>query len=221
MSKKVFILFFLLFAFTVHSNAQDKNLESVIEGIQKKYEQINNFQALFTQTSEVKALNKTQNAEGEVWFKKPGKMRWNYNTPNKDQIVSDGKTLWFYDEDEEQVVETPLAQVSETQSTTTLLSGLGNIKELFDASFADAGDMNLNGGYLVDLVPKGDEEYNKVTILVNEKDMMVNTIFLYDPFGNLTTVKLADIKIDTEVSDSLFSFKAPEGTEVVKPPSFQ
>jgi len=168
----------------------------------------------------VKALNKTQNAEGEVWFKKPGKMRWNYNTPNKDQIVSDGKTLWFYDEDEEQVVETPLVQVSETQSTTTLLSGLGNIKELFNASFADEGDINLNGGYLVDLVPKGDEEYNKATILVDEKDMMVNTIFLYDPFGNLTTIKLADMKIDTEVSDSLFNFKAPEGTEVVKPPSF-
>lgn len=221
MSKKLFILFILLLVFTVNSHAQDKNLESVIEGIQKKYEKINNFQALFTQTSEVKALNKTQNAEGEVWFKKPGKMRWNYNTPNKDQIVSDGKTLWFYDEDEEQVVETPLAQVSETQSTTTLLSGLGNIKELFDTSFAEAEDMNLNGGYLVDLVPKGDEEYNKVTILVDQNDMMVNTIFLYDPFGNLTIVKLLDIQIDTEVSDSLFSFKAPEGTEVVKPPSFQ
>lgn len=220
MSNKICTLLLILFLFTVHSSAQDKDLESVIGGIQKKYEQINNFQALFTQTSEVKALNKTQNAEGEVWFKKPGKMRWNYNTPNKDQIVSDGKTLWFYDEDEEQVVETPLVQVSETQSTTTLLSGLGNIKELFNASFADEGDINLNGGYLVDLVPKGDEEYNKATILVDEKDMMVNTIFLYDPFGNLTTIKLADMKIDTEVSDSLFNFKAPEGTEVVKPPSF-
>ena len=220
MSKKIYTLLLILFLFTVPSGAQDKDLESVIDGIQKKYEQINNFQALFAQESEVKALNKTQFAEGEVWFKKPGKMRWNYNAPNKDQIVSDGKTLWFYDEDEEQVVETPLVQVSETQSTTTLLSGLGNIKELFDASFAETKNMNPNGGYLVDLVPKGDEEYNKVTILVGEKDMMVNTIFLYDPFGNLTTVKLADIKIDTTVSDSLFNFKAPEGTEVVKPPSF-
>jgi len=148
-------------------------------------------------------------------------MRWNYDTPNKDQIVSDGKTLWFYDEDEEQVIETPLAQVSETQSTTTLLSGLGNIKKLFNASFAEPGEINPNGGYLVDLVPKGDEEYNKVTISVDKKDMMVNTIFLYDPFGNLTTIKLADIKTDTGVSDSLFDFKAPDGTEVVKPPSFQ
>jgi len=219
--KKVFTLFLILFVFAIHTSAQEKNLDSVIDGIQKKYEQINNFQAFFTQESEVKALDKVQKAQGEVWFKKPGKMRWNYDTPNKDQIVSDGKTLWFYDEDEEQVIETPLAQVSETQSTTTLLSGLGNIKKLFNASFAEPGEINPNGGYLVDLVPKGDEEYNKVTISVDKKDMMVNTIFLYDPFGNLTTIKLADIKTDTGVSDSLFDFKAPDGTEVVKPPSFQ
>ncbi|MEX1000414.1 MAG: outer membrane lipoprotein chaperone LolA, partial [Thermodesulfobacteriota bacterium] len=151
----MFTLFLILFVFAIHSSAQEKNLDSVIDGIQKKYEQINNFQAFFTQESEVKALDKVQKAQGEVWFKKPGKMRWNYDTPNKDQIVSDGKTLWFYDQDEEQVIETPLAQVSETQSTTTLLSGLGNIKKLFNASFAEPGEINPNGGYLVDLVPKG------------------------------------------------------------------
>lgn len=219
MSKKILTICLLLFVLSIEVYAEE-NLSAVIDGIQNKYEQINNFQALFTQESEVKALNKTQLAEGEVWFKKPGKMRWNYNTPNKDQIVSDGKTLWFYDEEEKQVIETPITQVSETQSTTTLLSGLGNIKQLFDASFSDAENIIPNGAYLVDLVPKGDEEYNKVTIAV-DKDMMVNKIYLYDPFGNLTTVKLADIKTNGGVSDSLFDFKAPEGAEVVKPPSFQ
>lgn len=218
--KKFLSLFLIFFILTIQAYSQEKNLDSVIDGVQKKYEQINNFQALFTQESEVKALNKTQLAEGEVWFKKPGKMRWNYNTPNKDQIVSDGKTLWFYDEEEEQVIETPLTQVAETQSTTTLLSGLGNIKQLFDANFTDTTSISSNGSYLVDLIPKGDEEYNKVTISVDKSDMMVNKIYLYDPFGNLTTVKLLDVKTNGNVSDTLFDFKAPEGAEVVKPPTF-
>ena len=215
------LLLILLLSSTQGFSDEQDNLDSVVDGIQKKYEQINNFHATFIQEVEVKALNKVQKADGEVWFKKPGKMRWNYNTPNMDQIVSDGKTFWFYDEEEKQVIETPINQVSETQSTTTLLSGLGNIKELFNASFADPGEVNSNGSYLIDLVPKGDEEYNKVTISVNKKDMMVNTIYLYDPFGNLTTMKLEDIKVDGGVSDSLFDFKVPSGVEVVKPPSFQ
>lgn len=219
--QKAFSLILMVLLFTIHAGAQENDLNSVIDGIQNKYEEINSFHATFTQSSEVKALNKTQTAEGEVWFKKPGKMRWSFQTPNKDQIVSDGKTLWFYDEEEQQVIETPVAQVSETQSTTTLLSGLGNIKELFDASFAESKDMTSNGSYLVDLVPRGEEEYNKVTISVDKNDMMVNTIYLYDPFGNLTTVKLAGIKTNGDVSDTLFTFNTPDGVEVVKPPSFQ
>ena len=70
-------------------------------------------------------------------------------------------------------------------------------------------------------MPKGDDEYNKVTISVDKKDMIVNTIYLYDPFGNLTTVKLSDIKTNGDVSDSLFDFKIPAGVDVVKPPTFQ
>ncbi len=219
--RKALVLLLIIFLCSIHAYSEEQDLDSVIDGVQKKYEQIDNFQAVFTQESEIKALNKIQLAEGEVWFKKPGKMRWNYNTPKKDQIVSDGKTLWFYDEEAQQVIETPLNQVSETQSTTTLLSGLGKIKELFDASFAKPDNQSPNGEYMVDLVPKGDEEYNKVTISVDKNDMMVNKIFLYDPLGNLTTVKLVDIKTNNGVSDSLFEFKTPEGAEVVKPPSFE
>lgn len=212
------LLLFLVLAIDTHA---EESLDTVLDGIQKKYERIDSFYALFAQESEVKALDKVQTAEGEVWFKKPGKMRWNYNTPNMDQIVSDGKTIWFYDQEEDQVIETPVNQVSNTESSTTLLSGLGNLKELFNASFSTSQDISPNGGYLIDLVPKGEEEYNKVTISVNKRDMMVNTIYLYDAFGNLTVMKLSDIKTNGKVEDKLFEFKVPSGAEVVKPPSIQ
>lgn len=220
MVKKFLALIFILFLFSVNVHAEE-DIDSVLVGVQKKYEQIDSFYALFTQESEVKALDKVQTAQGEVWFKKPGKMRWNYNTPNMNQIVSDGKTIWFYDEEEDQVIETPLNQVSGTESSTTLLSGLGNIKELFNASFSASKDINPNGSYLVDLVPKGEEEYNKVTIAVDKTDMMVKTLYLYDAFGNLTVMKLSDIKTNGKVENALFEFKVPDGAEVVKPPSIQ
>jgi outer membrane lipoprotein carrier protein len=207
--------------FSAHVNySQADELETVVDGIQNNYEEITDFHADFTQEATVKALDKVQKADGEVWFKKPGKMRWNYYTPVKDEIVSDGKTLWFYNVEEKQVIESPLAQVSETETTTTLLSGLGNIKKLFDASFSESGKSDKNGNYMVDLKPKtGEEDYNKVTVAVDKDSMIVNTIYLYDPFGNLTKITLNDIEIDKGVSDSLFSFVVPSGVEVVRPPS--
>lgn len=219
--KKILYLLIAVFLFSAHVNySRADELETVVDGIQNNYEEITDFHADFTQEATVKALDKVQKADGEVWFKKPGKMRWNYYTPVKDEIVSDGKTLWFYNVEEKQVIESPLAQVSETETTTTLLSGLGNIKKLFDASFSESGKSDKNGNYMVDLKPKtGEEDYNKVTVAVDKDSMIVNTIYLYDPFGNLTKITLNDIEIDKGVSDSLFSFVVPSGVEVVRPPS--
>jgi outer membrane lipoprotein carrier protein len=147
-------------------------------------------------------------------------MRWNYYEPYKDQIVSDGRTLWFYNEEEKQVIESPLNQVSDTETTSTLLSGLGKIKELYRTSFSESGEFEADGSYLIDLKPKEEgEDYNKVTLSINKNTMMVNTLYLYDPFGNLTKVLLKNIEIDKGVSDSLFNFEVPSGVEVIKPPT--
>ncbi len=164
--KKIIIAVLGTFLFTTAAfSQQNDDLDAVLDKIQNKYEKIKDFHADFTQEANVKALNKVQKAEGEVWFKKPGMMRWNYYQPAKDEIVSDGKTLWYYNEEEKQVVQSPLNQVSETGTTTTLLSGLGKIKELFKASFSESREFETNGNYLIDLWPKeGEEDYNKVTV---------------------------------------------------------
>ncbi len=215
-----YITIAILISFSsVHSSVAEE-IEAVVDKIQNKYEEITDFHAKFTQEAAVKALDKVQKSEGEVWFKKPGKMRWNYYTPEKDEIVSDGRTLWFYDVAEKQVIESPLAQVSDTQNTTSLLSGLGNIKEVFNASFADAAELSSNGNYMIELKPKSEEEqYNKAIVAFDQNTMVIKSIYLYDPFGNLTTISLTDIKIDNGVQDSLFSFTVPSGVEVVRPPS--
>lgn len=220
--RKIILILVVLFAVQNTAIGEDKNLNSILDQVQSTYERINDFHAKFTQEATIRSLNQVQRADGEVWLKKPGKMRWNYYRPNKEEIVSDGSKIWFYNQEEKQVVESSLIEVMDTPTTTTLLSGLGNIKEQFNARFSDSAFADQDGSYLVDLLPRdnsAEEEYNKVTIAVDRKSMLVNTIYLYDPFGNLTKVNLHDIKINKGVSDSLFNFKVPKGVELIKAPS--
>lgn len=198
----------------------DKKLEEIVDEVQSKYEKIGDFHSKFTQEATVKALNKVQKAQGEVWFKKPGKMRWNYYRPTKDQIVSDGSTIWLYNYDEKQVVRSPLEKVVDTPTTNTFLSGLGNLKEQFNTQFFEPKPIDENGNYLIVLTPKkNDEQYDKVTIAVDRKTMVVKDIYLYDPFGNVTKVKLENMEVNKGVPDSLFKFKVPKGTEVIEAPN--
>lgn len=218
--KKTFLTLFIMLALSVAARGEEgKQLSEIVDKVQSKYEKIVEFHAKFAQESAVRALDKVQKAEGEVWFKKPGKMRWNYYEPKKEEYVSDGKTLWFYSHEERQVVESSLGEVTGTNTTTTFLSGLGNLKEQFDARFSDGNLSDDNGYYLIDLLPKGEDEgFNKVTIAVDPQNMIVRNFYLYDPFGNLTTIKLQDIETDKTIPDSLFQLKVAEGTEVIKVP---
>lgn len=217
-----FVLVVLFFATQGVALERDGSLDSVLNGVQSTYERINDFHARFVQEATVRALDEVQRADGEVWLKKPGKMRWNYYRPDKQEIVSNGIKMWFYNHEEKQVVESSLTDVMENPTTTTLLSGLGNIKKQFNARFSDSAFPDENGSYLVDLTPKGnrgDEGYDKVTIAIDKKNMFVRTIYLYDPFGNLTKVRLEDMEINKGIPDSLFDFKVPKGVELIKSPS--
>ncbi len=219
--KNIFLIFSLVISLSATALGQeDKKLSEIIGKVQEKYEKINEFHAKFIQESTVKALDQVQEAEGEVWLKKPGKMRWNYYEPTKEEYVSDGSTLWFYNHEEKQVIESTLQDITDTSSATTFLSGLGDIGEQFDVRFSNGSLPNENNYYLIDLLPKGDEEgYNKVTIAVDKESMLVKNFYLYDPFGNLTKVELEDIEINKDIPDSLFQLKVPKGTELIKVPS--
>lgn len=200
--------------------ASTPDIEKVVSRIQENYQKINSYHAEFTQEAEVKALDTVQKANGEVWFKKPGLMRWNYYKPHKDEIVSDGKSIWYYTEQENQVIQSSLAELSESDSSTTLLAGLGKIKELFKYRFPDNRSKDSDGNYLVELSPreKDVENFSKVTISVDNENYMVNTIYLYDPFGNVTKVMLNNFNINKNISDSKFRFEKPENAEIVKMP---
>lgn len=225
MKKSIFIpLFSLLLTATLSFSQNSENVDLVVDKVQRKYENINDFHAQFLQEAEVKALKTVQKAHGEVWFKKPGKMRWNYYSPSKDTIVSDGKILWYYNDDEKQVMQSSLDQLSGDSSSTTLLSGLGKIKELFDVKIIEDSGLRKANSHLLELTSKdlnGNENSNRIIISVDKNSTLVNTIYLFDPFGNQTKITLDNLKINKEISDKKFKFKAPKGIEIVKMPSLK
>jgi outer membrane lipoprotein carrier protein len=73
--------------------SQTPSLDEIVTKVQKQYDTHADFKAQFIQESMVKSLGKKQSSEGTVYFKKPGKMRWTYQKPFKQEIISDGKTL--------------------------------------------------------------------------------------------------------------------------------
>jgi len=78
------------------------DVAAVVAKVQRTYDNAADFKARFTQTLTSTALKRTTNSSGQVTFKKPGRMRWDYEKPDKSSYITDGGVLWLYEPDDRQ-----------------------------------------------------------------------------------------------------------------------
>ncbi|MFQ5737307.1 MAG: outer membrane lipoprotein carrier protein LolA, partial [Thermodesulfobacteriota bacterium] len=149
----------------------------------------------------------------KVYLKKPGKMRWDYREPVKDEIVSNGKTVWVYQPDLNQVISRP-ADAAASGIATDFLSGIGDLEKDFDIRLA-AQDTET---WTLELTPRTPQpNLKKLLMDVDKKSMLAVKTRVFDHFGNETQVSFNDIKINNALTDLMFEFIPPEGASVIRP----
>jgi outer membrane lipoprotein carrier protein len=197
--------------------SQTLSLDEVLGKIQEQYEKHADFKADFGQEALLKSLGKKQQAEGVVYFKKPGKMHWMYNKPTKQQIISDGKTLWNYQPENKQVIVSRVAQAFQSKTPSTFLAGLGNLKKDFQARFLQ--DPAPGAGYSLELTPlEAQGGVEKLFLVADPKNFNILQAKIQDAMGNTTQITFSKIAFNNNLADSLFTFTPPKGVEVFTMP---
>jgi outer membrane lipoprotein carrier protein len=191
-----------------------KDLKRVLDRLQKHYHDTNSFTAKFNEEIATVGAPKRQR-QGTVSFRKPGRMRWEFETPEKQTIVSDGETLYSYDPDLNQVVETPLKQALKSSSATSFLLGIGNINRDFKAAFASPPTPTG----LIDLILDAKTGGYKIEVGLDPKTYDLMKLTLTDQLGDITKIDFSDIHDNVELPDSIFAFKAPPGADIVTAPA--
>ena len=193
--------------------------EEIVANVQKAYQGTKDFKADFIQESTLKSINKTQVGKGKIYFKHPGKLRWDYNDTTKQEIVTDGKTLWMYIPQDKQVIINELSKVYRSNTSTFFLSGMGDLKRDFDIELAENPSQNKKKGFLLKLIPKEQQpNINELFLLVDKSTFHVKETYFYDFYENLIRIKFKNSAINKGLPDSLFVFTIPEGVEIVSMP---
>ena len=172
---------------------------------------VKSFKASFTQTVYDENNKVVQSGKGKVVLLRPGKFRWDYSKPDKQLVISNGKKIWIYDEDLEQVTIKTLAGTI-GQTPARVLSGIGSLDKNFKIS--DQG--SENNIHWVRLVPKKKDSQFKMIRLGFAKSLKV--MELKDNIGQMTRIEFKNLTLNPSVTASLFTFKIPKGVDVVGGP---
>ncbi len=166
-------------------------------------------EATFTQEVVSEQGKIMQTALGKFHLKRPGKFRWEYQSPNPQLIVGDGKKLWVYDKELEQVTVKPMKQALGSSPAGILMRQ----RDLND-DFIVLERSPREGMLWVDLRPKKKSGDFK-RILIGLDDIGVQAMDLYDQFGQITMIRFQESSYNKPLKGSLFKFTPPPGADVI------
>ena len=192
------------------------SLDEVVKGLEGAYGKLNDLKAEFDQTAFNKSLNQTIPAQGTVYLKKGGKLRWEYADPTPQQIVSDGKTVWIYTPALSQVNVGPAPEAM-AGPAGSFLSGLGKVREHFAVRFLNPAEpRDRDGNVVLDLTPKQPlPTMTRLILSLDPRSWDVRRAVLYDQFENTVTMQFKKTVVNSGLADSLFTFVAPKGVATV------
>ena len=187
----------------------------VVRRLQARYDSTKDFTADFTQTVEAATLGKPLESSGQVFFKRPGRMRWEFVTPEKQTIVADGQTLWLHQPEHHQVLKAPFRAAFQSATPISFLFGVGKLSSDFDAALLPSEKPDA---VRLKLVPKREPEIGVLVLDVSPQTYDILAAEVTDPLGNVTRLRFANMKRDVGLDDAKFTFRAPPGTDVVQSP---
>jgi outer membrane lipoprotein carrier protein len=196
------------------------DVAAVVAKVQKRYDEAADFKARFTQTLTSAALTRTTNSSGQVTFKKPGRMRWDYEKPDKSSYITDGGVLWLYEPDDKQAFKQDL-KASQLPAALAFLMGKGKLASEFDITFgperaASAGGPGAPKNYVLSLSPKTPQaQVKSIVFVVDPHDWFVRQSEIVDAQGNTNVIVFSDVVMNSKVPDALFHFTPPAGTRVI------
>lgn len=197
--KKIFILcYFLTSLFSLSAIADARS------DLQQRLNKVNNLQTNFIQVVKDAQGKLVQEGKGQLWLKQPDLFRWHMMEPDESILVSDGKTLWFYDPFVEQVTASWLNDAA--KDTPLILITRNNAKDWSNYIIIQVGDK-------FDLSPRPSmKNLRPFSIIIDEKGV-IDSFETKESDGQTTTYKFTNNKV-SEVDNRQFSFTPPNGVTV-------
>ena len=206
----VFLAIFGIFGFV--SPASALTLDEIIEKVEKRYSG-QGFSAQFFQVSTLKAMQISETASGKLFVKRPGKMRWEYETPDKQTIITDGKTLWIHRPDDNQVMVGRAPSFFGDGKGAGFLSDINRVRQNFEITLeAKSAESN----YVLKLVPnKQSLDISSIYLAILPSTFDAVQVITYNQYEDETRITLTRYAHNQDLPDNLFSLQIPEGADVV------
>lgn len=208
---------FLLAVLLTAGGASGQDAQQIARALEARYHVARTLKANFLEHYR-QAGQLTQVESGTVYFSRPGRMRWEYESPETKLFLVDGKNVWFYVPADRTASRATLKESSDWRTPLALLTGKVNLARLCGTlelvTPAEAGNRVLRCVPRNDASASGDGDFREVLFEVDSQ-YWVARVVIREPGAIETDFTFGDWEDNAVVPESKFHFRPPVGVAIV------
>lgn len=161
---------------------------------------------------------------GRVYFSKPGRMRWDYDSPEKKLFLVDGKNVWYYVPSDHTASRTSIKQSDDWRTPLALLAGKVKLEQLCgELQLADPANPSdpqqratQTGNSVLVCSPRKNESdaFRQILLEINSQHQLVR-LTIRQPGDLETEFRFGDWKENVPIDEAKFHFQPPPGVAIV------
>jgi outer membrane lipoprotein carrier protein len=163
--------------------------------------------------------SKPKTSSGSFAFVRPSVFRFDYNKPFVQNIVADGKNLWLFDADLNQVTVRNQAQALGS-TPASLIASANDLASLGKEFELQAAPSEAGVDWVVAKPKMKDSSLQQVRIGLRSEDgqMVLAHLDIVDAFGTRSQMRFDKVDVNpSQMTASQFNFVPPKGADVVRP----
>ncbi|OGS43237.1 MAG: hypothetical protein A2539_00105 [Elusimicrobia bacterium RIFOXYD2_FULL_34_15] len=216
--KQKFIFLFLILTVALNNFISAITIDEVLKKMEEADSKTTDFSFSLTQEVLVTITQEKSSISGTAIFKKPDLFKIEYNKPEKQIVICDGKKIFFYQKEFNQVMIEDWKTLSEKgnfpKGIYDFSSTISDLGKKYNISLLKEEDKY----YIISLILKEKQPQDMAIKLwvSKEKNMVEKTEIRTDTV--VSTVSISNIKINKGIKDSFFKFKIPKGANIITSP---
>jgi len=192
----------------------------ILRRAEARYDSLRTLRARFRQTIEMRAFEPPRRREGRgIWYqRRPSHFRMDFEEPEGDVIVADGRHLWLHYPSTHpgQVVRSRLAGGSAGREMIDLQGRIfEQAVDRYEPEYVESDEIGGHPVHVIRLVPRDrGTDYRRVRIWIDRERLLVRRLRFEDRSETVRTITLSELETGVRLPDSLFRYRPPEGVEV-------
>ncbi|MCY4515532.1 MAG: outer membrane lipoprotein carrier protein LolA [Candidatus Tectomicrobia bacterium] len=200
------------------ANCEALEIDVLVDRVQATYDRINALTADFEQVATLSSINRRQVSSGRLYIEKPNWIRWQYDKPEQQTILYDGAVLQIYTPRRQQLLRSAVDDNDRSNVAFLFLAGVVKLREVFVITALQETEA---GHSLIRLLPRSPlAGFAELRAAVNQQSYLIEGLWILDPIGNLTEIRLSSLDLHTDLPASTFELEIPPDAEILSPADF-